>query len=973
MGLTANQFANTNANFATVTFNVTDGYITIGQINATVTVTGNTASVDYDGEEHKVNGYVAVASTNLYDVAKDFTFSGTAEAKGTNAGTYNMGLTANQFANTNANFATVTFNVTDGYITIDPINATVTVTGNTASVDYDGEEHKVNGYVAVASTNLYDVAKDFTFSGTAEAKGTNAGTYNMGLTANQFANTNANFATVTFNVTDGYITINQINATVTITGNTAAVDYDGAEHKVNGYVAAASTNLYDVAKDFTFSGAAEAKGTNAGTYNMGLTANQFANTNANFATVTFNVTDGCITIAPISAVVTVTGHTAAADYDGELHTVSGYDLAFSNPLYKESDFTFSGTAEAKGTDVGTYNMGLTANQFANTNANFATVTFNVTDGCITIAPINVTVTITGRTAAADYDGELHTVTGYDPEFSTPLYKESDFTFSGIAEVKGADAGTYNMGLAAEQFENINANFMSVTFVVTDGRLVINTVDAVITTVPVAEDPIYDGTDKKLVLPGEAEGGTLYYAVNQDPVNAPSDSGFTTSIPAAKGSGSYYVWYKVASDANHNDLPPVSVRVILAEEDWVELSGTLYQSDGVSAIGGAVVTLMKGSRKVDYLITAEDGKYRFIVPAGVYSIVVEYQRNVQTAMSEVFSDMTQDTVMSGGKTESQLFVNGGSAFGIAVNGLKEEANSIREAGNIPFDNNVSVMMTVESKTASTALSAEAIRSFAKNKSLIFFDAKVEKTVDSITTVLNETANVLEIAVPYAKAAKRGVAVYYSDGAGVRELRESSSKEAGTFTVDKEKGLVYIYSNRFATFAVGYTPYYKVESSVSLGSFEETVTVTVTSEDGATVFMLENVGMDEISFADIPKGQYTMTVTWEDGAVNTLTFPLTIGGGNQGETDQSEGGELDSATSDGAAAAAAFTGAEERVASAAFMLAARPAGAIGADRLLSGAFSACALAGPSATTPAKPRSDNAGALPAFGGSKRGYLRL
>ena len=700
---------------------------------------------------------------------------------------------------------------------------------------------------------------------------------------------------------------------------------------------------------------------------MGLTANQFANTNANFATVTFNVTDGCIKINQINATVTVTGHTAAADYDGELHTVSGYDLAFSDPLYSESDFTFGGVAEAKGIDVGTYNMGLAANQFANTNANFATVTFNVTDGCITIAPISVTVTITGHSDTADYDGELHTVAGYDSEFSTPLYKESDFTFSGIAEVKGADAGTYSMGLAAEQFENVNANFVSVTFAVTDGRLVINTVDAVITTAPVAEDPIYDGSDKKLVAPGEADGGTLYYAVNDDPVNAPSDAAFATAVPSAKKTGSYYVWYKVESDANHNDLPPAAVRVILAEEDWVELNGVLYQSDGVSALGGAVVTLIKGGRKVDYVITDEDGSYRFIAPAGVYSIVAEYQENVQTAMSELFSDKTQDTVMSGGRTESQLRVNGGSAFGIAVNGLKEEANSIRAAGNIPYDNNVSVLMTVESKTTATAPNAAAIGSFAKSKSLVFFDAKVEKTVDSATTVLNETANVLEIAVPYDRTSKRGVAVYYSDGSGVSELRESSGKEAGTFTVDKENGIVYIYSNRFATFAIGYTPYYRVKSAASLGSFKGTVTVTVTNDDTAEVFTLEDVKPDEISFDDIPKGRYTVAVTWVDGATNTLTFPLTIGGESADDTAAS-GGETH-----GAAAAPAFSGAEERVAFAAFTAAVRPAGAIGAEGVFSGAFRAHALAGPYEIPACVPGFAPEKGVPASDGSKRGYMRI
>ena len=459
----------------------------------------------------------------------------------------------------------------------------------------------------------------------------------------------------------------------------------------------------------------------------------------------------------------------------------------------------------------------------------------------------------------------------------PLYKESDFTFSGDATATQTNAGTKYMGLAAKQFANKNANFAAVTFNVTDGYLTVVSVDAVIKTAPVAADPIYDGSEKELVIPGEADGGTLYYAVNQDSQNVPGDSAFATSIPAVKETGSYYVWYKVKGDSNHNDLAPDSVRVILAEEDWVELTGSLYQNDGVTPVGDAVITLMSGNREIDHVTTTEDGQYRFIVPAGVYSLVAEYQQNTHTDIVTLFSDTTQSTVMSGGKTESLLVIGSedGSVSGIAVGGLNEEAAAVRINDGISDDQTVSVMMTVEAQTEASSASARAISSFAKNKSFIFFEAQVEKTVDSVTTVLNETANVLEIAVPFEKVGRRGLAVYYYDSDGLRALIESDTKEEGTFYVDKENALVYIYSNHFATFAIGYTPYYKVQSSASLGSFKGKVTVTVTNENGVEVYKLENADMNKISFADIPKGQYTMTITWVDGVENTLTMPLSIG--------------------------------------------------------------------------------------------------
>ena len=454
-----------------MTFVVTDGYQKIEPINATVTIAGHTDTADYDGKEHTVTGYDAKTESKLYDVTKDFNFIGTAEAKRTDKGTTKMGLAEDQFENTNPNFATVTFVVTDGWQKIDPIDVTVEITGNSNSTDYDGSEHTMTGYTAKTESKLYDVTKDFTFSGTAEAKRTNAGTTDMGLKDSQFANENENFRTVTFVVTDGWQEIKPIDVTVEITGETNTADYDGKKHTVTGYTAKTESTLYDVTKDFTFSGNKTASRTIVGTTEMGLKADQFTNTNANFRTVTFNVTDGWQRINPIDVTVTIVGNNDTTDYDSKEHSVSGYTATADTYLYDVTkDFTFSGTAEAKRTDVGTTNMGLAADQFENTNTNFGTVTFTVTDGYQTIEPIGVVVTITEHSGTYEYDAANHTVEGYDVSISDPLYTENDFTFSGNARVTGKDAKTYPMTLKPTDFTNTNPNFDEVTFVIVDGEL-----------------------------------------------------------------------------------------------------------------------------------------------------------------------------------------------------------------------------------------------------------------------------------------------------------------------------------------------------------------------------------------------------------------------------------------------------------------------------------------------------------------------
>ena len=69
--------------------------------------------------------------------------------------------------------------------------------------------------------------------------------------------------------------------------------------------------------------------------------------------------------------------------------------------------------------------------------------------------------------------------------------------------------------------------------------------------------VYNGSSQALVEPGEEENGTMYYAVTATDT-APAESLYTTSIPTATDAGTYYVWYKVKGDNNHNDVAAQSI-------------------------------------------------------------------------------------------------------------------------------------------------------------------------------------------------------------------------------------------------------------------------------------------------------------------------------------------------------------------------------------------------------------------------------
>ena len=92
--------------------------------------------------------------------------------------------------------------------------------------------------------------------------------------------------------------------------------------------------------------------------------------------------------------VTITENSGAEKYDGEKHTVRGYEVtSISNPLYTENDFTFNGDATIEGTDAGSYDMELKADDFTNNSKNITNVKFVIVDGTLEISKRDVTLTL----------------------------------------------------------------------------------------------------------------------------------------------------------------------------------------------------------------------------------------------------------------------------------------------------------------------------------------------------------------------------------------------------------------------------------------------------------------------------------------------------------------------------------------------------------------------------------------------------
>lgn len=426
--------------------------------NVIVTITEHNGSAKYDGTEKTVTGYDVAIDNELY-TENDFTFSGNDVIKATDADIYNMELKPSDFNNISHNFASVTFKIVDGTLNIS--RRDVTLTSATDSKTYDGKP-LTNDNVAVGGDGFAEgEGAVYNVTGSQTEAGFSNNTFSYELKDNT--------KTDNYNITsfEGILTVSssEDEVVVTITGNKDTQKYDGTEKTVEGYTVSITSPLYKES-DFTFDGTALVKGTNADTYMMGLSEENFTNTNKNFAKVTFHVIDGSLVIEKRNLVLT--SASAQKVYNGTELTAKDVTVSGDGFVKGEgASYDITGTQTTVGDSENTFTYKL------NENTNADNYTIETKNGSLLVTPVTdqVVVTLKENSGTEVYDGTEKTVTGYTvADISNKLYTDKDFTFTGNAEVKGTDAGTYDMELKAEDFQNINPNFTNVVFKVEDGAL-----------------------------------------------------------------------------------------------------------------------------------------------------------------------------------------------------------------------------------------------------------------------------------------------------------------------------------------------------------------------------------------------------------------------------------------------------------------------------------------------------------------------
>ena len=303
---------------------------------------------------------------------------------------------------------------------------------------------------------------------------------------------------------------------------------------------------------------------------------------------------GTLTITPRQ--VTLTSETASKPYDGTELTrpvvaVTGDGFVDGEVTDIKAKGKVTHVSEGKMTNTITYTP--VDGKF---DANNYTITKNEGELWITGRTDEVVVEIEGRTKTVTYNGEEHTAWQYDVvRISDPLYETApgevpNFWNKNAKKASGTDAGTYPMGWEAADFENTNTNFSNVTFVVTDGQLVINPRPVVLTSA--SDKKVYDGEALTNHMVTEMFGTESPFpngeGLDYDFTGSQTDVGKsanTFTYKAEEGTNTKLTNYAITTEYGTLEVTPVTDRVtvkIKGKTDSVMYDGKLHFVFGFDA-------------------------------------------------------------------------------------------------------------------------------------------------------------------------------------------------------------------------------------------------------------------------------------------------------------------------------------------------------------------------------------------------------
>ena len=621
-----------------------------------VELTAISATHEYNGREQSVSGFTGAP--------EDADFSAiTVGAAGTDVGEYPASFAEGTVGTKDSTGKYIVVKATDGMLKITPISNVITITANSKTREYNGEALTDNGCTFTEGVLVDGDVLQAVVEGSQTDKGSSA-------------NVVKSYKVVrgSDDVTGNYKFTDSVNGTLTVTPRVVVIESEGGRRVYNGQPLT-NPNYKFTTGSFVDGEVSEVKTTGTIT-EVGSVDNTIVYTttdkfDANNYDITLTPGKLEITLVTAEVVVTITENSGSAKYDGTEKTVTGYKVtSISDPLYKESYFTFSGDATIKGTDAGTYDMNLAPEDFTNNNGNFKNVRFVINDGTLVISPR--TLAITSGSDSKEYNG-------------TPL-TSSEIKVSGDGFVDGEGASytftgsQLDVGSSKNTFDyRLNDNTKAKNYEITKeyGDLTVTAVSTQIVITANSKTEVYDGqplTDSGYTYTGKlADGDKLEvevvgsqtdkgssdnvvksYKVTRDGVDVTNNYTFgasqkgtltVTPRPVTLTSG--------GGEKEYDGNPLTNPTVTVGGSGFVAGEGATYnvtgsQTDKGSSKNWFTYTLTEGTKADNYTITQEYGELVVTKNTSVINITAKSANKTYDgqALTETRYDFTQNILAEG---------------------------------------------------------------------------------------------------------------------------------------------------------------------------------------------------------------------------------------------------------------------------------------------------------------------------------------
>ncbi len=272
-----------------------------------------------------------------------------------------------------------------------------------------------------------------------------------------------------------------------------------------------------------------------------------------------------------------------------------------------------------------------------------------------------------------------------------------------------------------------------------------------------------------------------------------------------------------------------------------ITGIVKQKN--EAVSGAAVQLKQGSTLISQQYTDNKGNFTFAgIKKGIYNLVAEKDGVTMTKMEtinenrtltielpalEIKANSVVEIVESNSEGEKILtpdvVVGGLDAVAVEIAQQAIAENGGSSDGNVE---KVTVTLSVEEKPETEAVGVEKIKeevakqqpTTAKDTKLAYLDVQINALITKATEsenpnkpqALTETKTVMELVVPFDFKGKKDVKVYryhvtesgQEETEALNQAPDGTSVD-GTYKVDEANGLIHIYTQKFSTYAIGYT--------------------------------------------------------------------------------------------------------------------------------------------------------------------------